>query len=188
VVALVLARLGLSLPLALPLGFSLALAAGCGYLAHREVLAKAERARRDFIRAFCTYVDLVALELTASGPVQALERAAKVCQGWAFDRITEALTQAQLEMTLPWQQLRRLAVQIGVPDLHDLAATMQSAGAEGAQVQQTLREQADSLRNRLRTEALARAEAISARLEMPAAMLVIVLAIFMIFPLMARLP
>ncbi|HEY1489051.1 MAG TPA: secretion system protein, partial [Micromonosporaceae bacterium] len=57
----------------------------------------------------------------------------------------------------------------------------------GAHVQSTLHEQAEALRDRQRTDALTRAEAVSARLEMPAALLVIVLAIFMIYPLMASL-
>ncbi len=127
------------------------------------------------------------LELTAAGPVQALERAAKICHGWVFERIDAALMQAQMQMTFPWDQLRTLAEEIGVTELQDFAAIMRSAGDSGAHVQTTLHEQAESQRDRQRTDALGRAEAISARLEMPAALLVIVLAVFMIFPLMARL-
>jgi Flp pilus assembly protein TadB len=156
-------------------------------LARRDVGRKATDARRDFNRAFCSYLDLVVLELTAAGPVQALEAAAKICHGWAFDRIDEALTQAQLQMTFPWEQLQHLGEEIDVIELQDFAAIMRSAGDSGAHVQQTLREQADALRDRLRTDSLTRAEAISAKLEMPAAFLVIVLAIFMIYPLIARL-
>jgi tight adherence protein C len=157
------------------------------FLAHRDVLKKAKVARREFARTFCTYLDLVVLELTAAGPVQALERAAKICHGWVFERIDGALMQAQMQMTFPWDQLRTLAEEIGVTELHDFAAIMRSAGDSGAHVQTTLHEQAESQRDRQRTDALGRAEAISARLEMPAALLVIVLAVFMIFPLMARL-
>jgi tight adherence protein C len=157
------------------------------FMAHRDVLRKAAVARREFSRTFCTYLDLVVLELTAAGPVQALERAAKICHGWVFERIDAALTTAQMQMTFPWDQLRILSEEIGVTELHDFAAIMRSAGDSGAHVQTTLHEQAESQRDRQRTDALARAEAISARLEMPAALLVIVLAVFMIFPLMARL-
>ncbi|HEY2791007.1 MAG TPA: type II secretion system F family protein [Micromonosporaceae bacterium] len=157
------------------------------FVAHRDVLTKAAVARREFTRAFCTYLDLVGLELSAAGPVQALESASKICHGWVFERIAGALTQAQMQMTFPWEQLRLLSEEIGVTDLHDFAAIMRSAGDSGAHVQDTLHEQAEAQRDKQRTDALARAESISARLEMPAAMLVIVLAGFMIYPLMARL-
>jgi Flp pilus assembly protein TadB len=182
-----LALVGVSLPFVVPTAGGLVLGLMFAYLAHRDVMKKAALARREFARAFCTYLDLVVLELTAAGPVQAMERAAKICHGWVFERISEALTQAQLQVTFPWDQLRDLADEIDVIELQDFSAIMQSAGASGAHVQQTLREQADSMRDRLRTDALARAESTSAKLEMPAALLVIVLAIFMIYPLLARL-
>jgi len=156
-------------------------------IAHHDLQRKATLARREFGRALCTYLDLVILELTAAGPVQALERAAKTCHGWVFDRLDHALTQAQVQMVFPWDQLRVLADDIGVIELHDFAAVMRSAGDAGAHVQQTLHEQVHALRDRQRTDALTRAENVSARLEMPAALLVIVLAIFVIYPLIARL-
>jgi len=158
-----------------------------GLLAHRDVLAKGAVARREFTRTFCTYLDLVILELTAAGPVQALERAARISHGWVFRRLDDALTQAQMQLVFPWDQLRTLADEIGLIELHDFAAIMRSAGDSGARVQETLHEQVEALRDRLRTDALTRAEAVSARLEMPAALLVIVLAIFIIYPLIARL-
>ena len=175
------------LPIVLPVGVGIIFAFLLAFIAHRDVLKKAKLARREFSRAFCTYLDLVVLELTAAGPVQAMEAAARICHGWVFERIERALTQAQLQVTFPWDQLRLLGEEINVIELQDFGAIMQSAGDSGAQVQQTLREQADSMRDRLRTDALARAESVSAKLEMPAAFLVIVLAIFMIYPLIARL-
>jgi len=178
---------GLHIPIVIPIVLGLLCSLLFALLARRDVGRKATDARREFRRAFCTYLDLVVLELTAAGPVQALESAVKICHGWVFDRIGEALTQAQLQMTFPWDQLRVLGEEIDVIELQDFAGIMQSAGDSGAQVQQTLREVADSLRDRLRTDSLGRAETVSAKLEMPAAFLVIVLAIFMIYPLIARL-
>jgi Flp pilus assembly protein TadB len=187
VLAALLFLAGIHLPAVLPAGFAVVVALVFGTIAHRDVARKAAAARREFGRAFCTYLDLVVLELTASGPVQAMERSARICRGWVFDRIDAALTQAQLQMAFPWDQLSMLGAEIGVLELQDFAAIMRSAGNAGAQVHQTLREQSDALRDRLRTDALGRAEAVSAKLEMPAALLVIVLAIFMIYPLIARL-
>ncbi len=187
IVMFLLALAGVSLHLVLPIALGPVCAALFALSAHRDVLKKAVLARREFSRAFCTYLDLVVLELSSAGPVQALERAAKICHGWVFERISDALTQAQMQVTLPWDQLRLLAESIDVTELHDFAAIMRSAGDSGAQVQETLHEQAESLRDRQRTDALTRAESISAKLEMPAAVLVIVLAVFMIYPLLARL-
>jgi len=187
VVTLLLRMAGYQVALLLPVGIGLLTAAGAAYLAHRDVTRRAKVARAEFARAFCTYVDLVVLEMAAAGPVQSLERAARIGHGWVYDRINNALLQAQLEMRFPWEHLRKLGHQTQVTELHDLAAIMQSAGNEGAQVHTTLQEHAQSMRERLRTDQLARAEQVSAQLEMPAALLVIVLAFFMIYPLMARI-
>jgi Type II secretion system (T2SS), protein F len=187
VVMFLFALAGLSPHVVAPIALGPVCAALFAFAAHRAVLKKAVLARREFARAFCTYLDLVVLELSSAGPVQALERAAKICHGWVFERISDALTQAQMQVTLPWEQLRVLAEQIAVTELHDFAAIMRSAGDSGAHVQETLHEQAEALRDRLRTDALGRAETVSAKLEMPAAVLVIVLAVFMIYPLLARL-
>jgi tight adherence protein C len=187
VVTIMLALFGVHVPIVAPVLLGPVLGGVFAFFAHQEVVRKGALARREFSRTFCTYLDLVNLELTAAGPVQALERAAKICHGWVFERIGDALTQAQLQLTFPWDQLRTLAQEIGVTELHDFAAIMRSAGDSGAHVEQTLHEQTESLRDRQRTDALTRAEAVSARLEMPAAMLVIVLAIFMIYPMMARI-
>jgi tight adherence protein C len=187
VVVAILALAGIHVPIIVPVFLGLICAVAFGYFARRDVGKKAADARREFTRAFCTYLDLVVLELTAAGPVQALERAAKICHGWVFDRIEEALTQSQLQMSFPWDQLLRLGEEIEVVELQDFASIMRSAGDSGAQVQQTLREQATTLRDKLRTDSLGRAESVSAKLEMPAAFLVIVLALFIIYPLIARL-
>jgi Flp pilus assembly protein TadB len=178
---------GVRIPFVLPIAVGLLFAVLFAFLAHRDVLKKAKLARREFVRAFCTYLDLVVLELTAAGPVQAMERAARICKGWVFERIETALTQAQLQMVFPWAQLKALGEEIGVLELQDFSAIMQSAGDSGAHVQETLREQAEAMRDHQRTDALGRAENISAKLEMPAALLVIVLAVFVIYPLIARL-
>ncbi|WP_326555901.1 type II secretion system F family protein [Micromonospora sp. NBC_01813] len=183
-----LAAVGIELPLVLPVLAGLALAAGGALIAHQDVVSKASQARREFSRAVCTYLDLVALQMAAAhGPVQALERAAKVCDGWVFDRIREALRLAQLQMHSPWDELRDLSDQIGVPELGDVGSIMQSSGTEGAQVHETLRSRADSLRDQIRTDNLARAEAVTGRLDIPGAFLVFVLIGFVLYPFLARI-
>lgn len=188
VTGLLLAAAGTRLPVVVPVFAGLVLAALAALVAHRDVLVKAERARREFSRAIVTYLDLVALQLSAAhGPVQALERAAAVCDGWVFERIREALRMAQLQMHSPWDELRELSLEIGVPELGDVGAIMQSSGAEGAQVHETLRQRADSLRDQIRTDNLSRAEAVTGRLDIPGALLVFVLMGFVLYPFVARL-
>ncbi|MDG4821869.1 type II secretion system F family protein [Asanoa sp. WMMD1127] len=179
--------LGIGVPFFVPVIGSLGLAAVAAFVAHRDVLSKADRARREFSRAVCTYLDLVALQLTAAhGPVQALENAAAVCDGWVFERIRSALRMAQLQMHSPWEELRELSEEIGVPELGDVGAIMQSSGTEGAQVHETLRNRADSLRDQIRTDNLSRAEAVTGRLDIPGAMLVFVLMGFVLYPFLTR--
>ncbi|MCZ7421523.1 MULTISPECIES: type II secretion system F family protein [unclassified Micromonospora] len=179
---------GVSLPLAVPVLGSLGLALLCALVAHRSVLTKADAARDEFRQAVCTYLDLVALQLSAAhGPVQSLERAAAICEGWVFDRISEALRMAQMQMHSPWDELRDLADRIGIPELGDVGAIMRSSGSEGAQVHETLRSRADSLRDQIRTDNLARAEGVTSRLDIPGALLVFVLLGFAIYPFLARL-
>ncbi len=179
---------GVALPVAVPVLGSLGLALLCALIAHRSVIVRAEVARDEFRQAVCTYLDLVALQLSAAhGPVQSLERAAAICEGWVFDRISEALRIAQMQMHSPWDELRDLADRIGIPELGDVGAIMRSSGKEGAQVHETLRSRADSLRDQIRTDNLARAEGVTSRLDIPGALLVFVLLGFAIYPFLARL-
>ncbi|WP_310376581.1 type II secretion system F family protein [Catenuloplanes atrovinosus] len=186
-VVTLLALAGRPLPFVVPVFAGLVLAALAAWVAHHDVLSRAERARGEFSRAVCTYLDLVALQISAAhGPVQSLEQAAEICDGWVFERIREALHIAQLQMRSPWEELRELSERIGVPELGDVGAIMQSSGTEGAQVHDTLRSRADALRDEIRTESLARAEGITSRLDIPGALLVFILLGFVIYPFMAR--
>ncbi|MET8355681.1 type II secretion system F family protein [Micromonospora sp. NPDC005171] len=179
--------LGVSFPLVVPVLGSLGLALLGGLLAHQSVLTKADAARDEFRQAVCTYLDLVALQLSAAhGPVQSLERAAAVCDGWVFDRLQESLRIAQMQMHAPWDELRDLADKVGIPELGDVGAIMRSSGSEGAQVHETLRSRADSLRDQIRTDNLTRAEGVTSKLDIPGALLVFVLLGFVLYPFITR--
>ncbi|MEU8419780.1 type II secretion system F family protein [Micromonospora sp. NPDC048835] len=179
---------GIPFPFVVPVLGSLGMALLAGLLAHRAVLVKAKAARDEFRQAVCTYLDLVALQLSAAhGPVQSLERAAAVCDGWVFDRLQESLRIAQMQMHSPWDELRDLADKIGIPELGDVGAIMRSSGSEGAQVHETLRSRADSLRDQIRTDNLTSAEAVTSKLDIPGALLVFVLLGFVLYPFVSRL-
>ncbi|MEV4210178.1 type II secretion system F family protein [Micromonospora sp. NPDC049662] len=182
------AVLSLRVSVFIPAGVTVAAALAGAVLAHREVVSKAAVARAEFTRAMCTYLDLAAHQvLGGHGPVESLDRAASVCHGWVFVRIREALLSAQLQLRPPWDELKALARDIEVVELGDLADIMRTAGSEGANVHQTLRARADSMRDRIRTEALAQAELRTNKLDVPAAALILVLLVLIGYPFMARL-
>ncbi|MFI7026313.1 type II secretion system F family protein [Micromonospora sp. NPDC049900] len=180
--------LRIPIPPAIPAGGAILASLGAAWLAHREVLTKATAARNEFRRAMCTYLDLAAHQVIAGhGPVESLDRAASICQGWVFARTRDSLLNAQLQLSPPWDQLKALSRDIEVIELGDLADIMRTAGSDGADVYDTLRARADSLRDQLRTEALAEAELRTSKLDVPAAALIFIVLVLVIYPFMTQL-
>lgn len=178
---------GINLPVVLPIGVAAGAGALSAWAAHHEVLRRAKAARHEFRRAICSYLDMTALELAAGhGPVAALERACAHVYGNTFDRLRETLLNAQLRLHPPWDDLRELAASIDVPELGDVGDIVAAAGADGAVVHETLLARAESLREQIRVEALARAKATTAQLDIPGAVLLLIVAGFGIYPLLAR--
>ena len=180
--------IGLGVPLYLPLAVSVVFAVFTMYMTHREVLGKAAAARAEFRRAMCTYMGLASSQvLDGHGPMESLERSAAICHGWVFVRIRGALLRAQLMLTPPWDELKQLAREINVVELSDLADIMRTAGSEGANVADTLRARADSLRDQIRADALSDAEVRTSKLDIPASALILVLIVLIGYPFIARL-
>jgi hypothetical protein len=180
--------LGLGVPLYLPAAVSIVFAVVTMYATHREVLGKAAAARAEFRRAMCTYMGLAASQvLDGHGPMESLERSAAICHGWVFTRIRGALLRAQLMLSPPWDELKSLSREINVIELGDLADIMRTAGSEGANVAETIRARADSLRDQIRAEALSAAEVRTSKLDIPASALILVLILLIGYPFIARL-
>jgi pilus assembly protein TadC len=179
------AILGLSFSWSVPAGLTLIFALLAGVWVHTSMRAQARAARAEFVRALCTYSSLTAHQVRSGhGAVEAMERAARVCQGRPFVRLRHALLTAQLQMVPPWDELKRLADSTGVTELATFADIMRSAGGEGAQVYQTLRAQAGSLRDQIRVKTLEVAKTRSSKLDVPSTLLVIVLLVLFGYPLM----
>ena len=173
---------------AIPAGATAAVAVLSVWLAHRDVGVKASTARAEFRRAMCTYLDLAAHQvLSGHGPVESLNRAASICDGWPFERLRAALLRADLQLRPPWDDFKTLAADIDVIELGDLADIMRTAGTEGAHVYQTLRARADSLRDQIRIKALETAEVRTNKLDVPAAALILILLVLIGYPFMIRL-
>jgi hypothetical protein len=168
-------------------GLSLAAAAVFAVIAHSDLQFKAKRVRREFRSVVAVYLSLVAMERGGGhGSVESLERAAEVGDGWVIRRIRETLLRARAHHRPPWDELTALGNEIGVAELSDVGQIMQAAGTSGAQVNRTLLERADSLRDQIRADALSRAEATTGKLEIPGAILLFILAAFVIYPITQR--
>lgn len=165
-----------------------AAAAAAAAVVHRDVAWRARRLREGFRHAVAVYLVMVAMERSAGhGTVEALERAAQVADNPVIRRIRDALLRARSHHRPPWEELATLGERVGVPELTDLGQIMRGSGQSGAQVHRTLLDRAASLRDQIRTDALARAEATTGRLEIPGAVLLLVLAAFVIYPITQRI-
>lgn len=180
--------LRLPVPLSVPLVGTLLASGASALVAHLDVIAKAASRRAEFTRAMCTFIDLAAHQvLGGHGPVESLGRAASISQGWVFARVREALLSADLQLRPPWEDLKTLGRDIEVIELVDLADIMRTAGNEGANVYTTLRARADSLRDQLRTRALAEAEVRTSKLDIPSSALILVVIVLLGYPFLTRL-
>ncbi|HEY7016366.1 MAG TPA: type II secretion system F family protein [Streptosporangiaceae bacterium] len=146
----------------------------------------AER-RNDFRHALTSYLDLVALERGAgAGPTEALEAAAEIGDGWAFQRISGALAAARRSGAAPWTALAGLARETGVSELADVADIAEVAGHEGAKILETLTARAASMRAQALASDRAKAGARSTTMVVPIALLGAGFLLLLIFPIVYR--
>lgn len=179
---------GRSLPWAIPVGGMLTLGALMFLLPDLTTRAKARSRRADFRHALAIYVDLVALERGAgAAPTEALEAAAQVGSGWAFGWIRTALEQARRASQPPWDGLARLATEIGIGELNDLAEIAEVAGQEGARILETLAARAEAMRTQALAATKAQAGARSTTMVLPISLLAGGFLVLLIFPDFYRL-
>jgi len=179
---------GLSFPLPVPAIGSLALGCGLFFVPDLTTRAAAKRRRSDFRYALASYLDLVALERGAgAGPTEALEAAAEIGGGWAFQRIRAALDGARQAGQAPWTGLAALAAETGVHELADLADIAEVAGQEGAKILQTLAARAESMRSQALSADRANAGAKSTTMVVPIALLSAGFLVLLTFPMVYRL-
>jgi Type II secretion system (T2SS), protein F len=165
------------------------LACGVGLFFAPDLVTRVNAAERrsDFRHALTSYLDLVALERGAgAGPTEALESAAEIGGGWAFQRIAAALDAARRSGEAPWTALARLARETGVSELADLADIAEVAGHEGAKILDTLAARAASMRAQAQAADRAKAGARSTTMVIPIALLGVGFLVLMIFPVLDR--
>jgi Flp pilus assembly protein TadB len=188
VLSALLALCGLSLRWTIPAGLTIALGAALFFVPDVVTSMRARAKRADFRHALTSYIDLVALERGAgAAPTEALEAAASVGRGWAFERIGDALSRARKASAQPWDGLASLADEIGISELADLAEIASVAGQEGARIIDTLSARAESMRAEALATAKAQAGARSTTMVLPIALLAGGFLVLLIFPDFYRL-
>ena len=152
------------------------------------VRSQAKEAREEFREALIAYLDLIKMARAAgAGPNEALETPARVCHGWAFQRIASALDPASRGTRDPWDELARLAEEIGVQELADTAAIARRAGTQGARILDSLTAKAASLRAQRLAQALAGAKSRTETMTVPVALSVLGYLILLGYPAYARI-
>lgn len=179
---------GHSLPWVIPVGGMVVLGALMFFLPDLITRADARNRRADFRHALASYFDLVALERGAgAAPTEALEAAAQVGFGWAFARIRATLEQARKASQPPWDGLAKLANEIGIGELSDLAEIAEVAGQEGARILETLAARAEAMRTQALAATKAQAGARSTTMVLPISLLASGFLVLLIFPDFYRL-
>ncbi|TDB90996.1 hypothetical protein E1264_03065 [Actinomadura sp. KC216] len=150
--------------------------------------SQAREAREEFTAALIAYLDLIKMARAGgAGPGEALEAPARVCRGWAFQRIAATLDPAARGTRDPWDELARLADRIGVRELADTAAIARRAGTQGAAILDSLTAKAASLREQQLAAALARAKSRTETMTLPVALSVLGYLILLGYPAYARI-
>jgi Flp pilus assembly protein TadB len=179
---------GTSVPLEVPVVGSLVTGLVAFFVPDLLTRSAARRRRADFRYALASYLDLVSLERGAgAGPTEALEAAADIGGGWAFQRIRAALDNARRSGQAPWTGLADLAAETGVIELADLADIAAVAGQEGAKILQTLAARAESMRAQALSADRANAGSKSTTMVVPIALLGAGFLILLIFPMIYRI-
>ncbi len=139
--------------------------------------------RQAFGHALSSYLDLVNVILAGGGGVEtALTAAADAGDGFAFTRIRGALERAQRIGQPLWQAFDDLGVELGVPELRELASSLGLAGSQGARIRASLQTKADTLRRHQLAATESEAEAATERMNIPTAVLLLGFLLFILFP------
>ncbi|AXK35852.1 type II secretion protein F [Streptomyces armeniacus] len=151
-----------------PLSASLLLAVVLFFAPDLTVRRHAAARRREMRHTLALVLDLTVIALAGgAGIQQALGQAAAAPGGWAAAKLRHALHRAELTRTSPWLHLSDLGRHLAVPDLSELASTLELAGSEGAKVRSSLGAKARAMRRRRITEADGAAQAATEQMSLP---------------------
>lgn len=170
-------------PLVVPAGFGVAMAAALWFVPDLEARGKAQEARVEMRRALRVYFFLVSLERTAgSGVVESLTKPAERGDSPVFRRLRDELFRADLNGIPAWEALRILSRRVDVHELADLADIMSLAGEQSADSRERLRASAKSLGVALMAQEQAQANANTTRMVLPNTVLFFVASLLLLYP------
>lgn len=168
------AKVGVAVPVT-PVMVIGAMAAIAGFIMPDQMLrASATARRRNFLHAFSSYLDLTNVLLAGgAGTETALVAAADAGDGWAFDEVRHALVRARSGRRSPWNELSLLGHRFNLPEVIEVAGSVQLAGEHGARIRTSLAAKADSLRHRQMGDIEAQAQSATERMGVPMVILFI---------------
>lgn len=147
------------------------------------VRSQATARRRAFRHALSSYLDLVNVLLAGGAGVEtALEAAAESGDGWAFQRIRDALTRSRSLRTTPWECFAELGRRDGIAELVELAASVQLAGQHGARIRLSLVAKAAALRAHDMSRVEADAQAATERMGLPTVLMFVGFLVLLGYP------
>ena len=155
-----------------------------GYVAADGALRKkATERREEFLRALSAYMDLVKI-LVAGGSHSdgALYQAAAVGSGWAFDELKAAMDWSRVNGRPPAAGFQRLAAEIGVSDVEELAATIRLTSEQGASPSEALACKAEMLSALELAGTRMKADATTERMSIPTVVVAIAFVMFVGYP------
>lgn len=173
-----------------PLWLVLAAAIGavCGWVLWRDVIDRIAVRRRDLGRAAADLVQLVAVGLTTDQSVdEAVRFAVSVDRGPDFARFRHELTAAPLRGLTVWEALDRLADDLDLRELRDLATAIERQGLDGVSITATVAAMAVALRERALDRLERDADRANAALAGPTLCFVVTTLVFLAYPLAVRI-
>ena len=185
VIALLLVAGGVAPPLGLLTIGGLA-GAVIGFVLPDLTVRSQAAARRDAFRhALSSYLDLVNVLLAGGAGVEtALEAAAEAGDGWAFERIREALTRSRSLRTSPWDCFAELGRRYRIDELGELAASVRLAGEQGARIRLSLVAKAAALRAHQLARIEADAQSATERMGLPTVLMFVGFLVLLGYPAM----
>jgi len=149
--------------------------------------SEASDRRGELRRTLATFLELAGLTLAAGAGVEsALLTAAGAGDGWAWDRIREALRPSQVTGASPWEGLGRLGEELAVVELVELASAVALAMTSGGRLRETLAARAASQRSRELAREQARAASATERMTFPVVAMALGFLVLIGFPAVAR--
>ena len=178
---------GMAVPEVAVLGVAVVFAAVFFMAPDSEVRRKAQNVRDQTREALDALLSFAATSMAAGDGVEsALEGAATIGEGLAFEYFRAATAAARTSRRPVWACYADLAEQLGVVELSELAATVSLAGGQGAKIAESLSAKAASLRGRRNAERAAANISATERTHMPVSVMMLGFLLVLVFPSLDR--